>query len=327
MSGLPTRIVLLLFCICPFGFGQNEFVSFGNRVFQILPTNEIHPVHLPLERSWQAESRGSTLPHVAPDSSHVAFIRDYDLWLYDTQKRSSARVTHRGRPYTKTLASVQTLISAWATNSQKLLVAIVPGDTECADCEKRGDWRVQQSDYGYFIYDLKKDTLHKANLPNDFVVVCMLADGQVIGFTGESESRLITVISPAGKMKVAPGSFKVSQLNVSSDGSRATAVVFTPDSTSVLSLGLIKGESLQISAIGSEAEYQFPRLSPDGQHTAWIQKMGGLLIDGKSLFSCSDASLQFEWLDERRIAIDCAQQIIVIDGSNGKRLSQADASK
>jgi hypothetical protein len=38
------------------------------------------------------------------------------------------------------------------------------------------------------------------------------------------------------------------------------------------------------------------------------------------LFSCPDASLQFEWLDEQRIAIDCSKQIFVIDGASGKAI-------
>ena len=135
---------------------------------------------------------------------------------------------------------------------------MVPGDTECVDCEDRGDWTVRQSDYGYFIYDLNAGTLHKAILPNDFVVATLLADGRVIGFTGESESPPISVISPAGNTKVSPGSFKVSQLDVLSDGSHAVAAVFTPNASSILKLDLIRGESMQVSAMGLEAEYQWP---------------------------------------------------------------------
>ena len=43
--------------------------------------------------------------------------------------------------------------------------------------------------------------------------------------------------------------------------------------------------------------------------------------------SCPDASLQFEWLDEQRIAIDCSKQIFVIDGASGKQLAQADTQE
>ena len=313
--------------MCLSGFGQTRFVSFGNRVFQVSPTNQISALRLPLKRSWQSESRGSTLPHVAPDSSYIAFIRDHDLWLYDTRKQSSVHVTHRGRPYSKTLASVETLISTWAVNSQKLLIAVVPGDTECVDCESRGDWIVRQSDYGYFIYDLNAGTLRRANLPNDFVVASLLADGRIIGAPNEGGNPPISIISPARKMKIAPGSFTVSQLDVSSDGSRAVAAVFTPNSSYILKLDLLAGESVQLSATGAETQYQWPRLSPDEQHTAWIRGREDLLIDGRSVFSCSDASLQFEWLDEQRIAIDCSKQIFVIDEVSGKQLAQADTQE
>jgi hypothetical protein len=313
--------------MCLSGFGQNRFVSFGNRVFQVSPTNQISTLRLPLKRSWQSEARGSTLPHVAPDSSYIAFIRDYDLWLYDTRKQSSVHVTHRGRPYSKTLASVETLISAWAVTSQKLLIAVVPGDTECVDCEDRGDWTVRQSAYGYFIYDLNAGTLRKANLPNDFVVASLLADGRIIGATSVGGNPPISIISPAGTMKVAPGSFKVSQLDVWNDGSRAVAAVFTPNASYILKLDLMAGESVQLSTTGTEAQYQWPRLSPDGKHTAWIRGREDLLIDGKSLFSCSASSLQFEWLDEQKIAIDCSKQIFVIDGASGKQLAQADTQE
>ena len=327
MIGRPIRIVLSLFSMCLCGFGQNKFVSFENRIFQVSPTNQTSAVQVSLQRGWRAESKGSTLPYVAPDSSHIAFIRDHDLWLYDTQKQSSAHITRRGRPYTNNLASIETLISAWAANSRKVLIAVVPGDTECVDCEDRGDWTVRQSDYGYFIYDLDAGTLHKANLPNDFVVVSLLADGRIIGATDEGGNQPISIISSVGKMEAVPGSLKVSQLNVSSDGARAVATAFTPNATSILKLNLITGEIMQVSARGSEGEYQFPRLSPNGQHTAWIKRSQDLLIDGRSSFSCSDVSLQFEWLDEHRIAIDCAQQIFVIDRSSGERLAQADAQR
>jgi Dipeptidyl peptidase IV (DPP IV) N-terminal region len=231
--------------MCLAGFGQNRFVSFGNRVFQVSPTNQISALRLPLKRSWQSESRGSTLPHVAPDSSYIAFIRDYDLWLYDTRKQSSVHVTHRGPPYTNTLASVETLISAWAANSQKLLIAVVPGDTECVDCEGRGDWIARQSAYGQFICDLNAGTLRKADLPNDFVVASLLADGRTIGASNEGGNPPISIISPADAMKLAPGSFKVSQLDVSSDGCRAVAAMFTSNASYILKLDLIAGESVR----------------------------------------------------------------------------------
>jgi hypothetical protein len=128
-------------------------------------------------------------------------------------------------------------------------------------------------------------------------------------------------------MKVAPGSFKVSQLDVWNDGSRAVAAVFTPSASYILKLDLMAGESVQLSTTGTEAQYQWPRLSPDGQHTAWIRGREDLLIDGRSLFSCSDASVQFEWLDEQRIAIDCSKQIFVIDEVSGKQLAQADTQE
>ena len=87
---------------------------------------------------WTEELRRSTLLSPAPDGSYVAFICGHDLWLYDTTSEGSARVTHAGRQYTQALASVEALISAWSPDSRRILLAVVPGDTECVDFAKAG---------------------------------------------------------------------------------------------------------------------------------------------------------------------------------------------
>lgn len=96
--GRSTRIFLSMVCMCLFGFGQDRFVSFDTAVFRVSPTNQISAVSLPLEPQWRGESKGSTLPSAAPDGSYIAFIRDYDLWLYDTTSESLREAGMSGTP-------------------------------------------------------------------------------------------------------------------------------------------------------------------------------------------------------------------------------------
>jgi hypothetical protein len=320
--GRPSRIPLFLFSVCLFGFGQDRFASFENTVFRVSPTNQISVVSLLLERQWIAELRGSTLPSAAPDGSFVAFIRGHDLWLYDAKSERSARVTHTGRPYTQTLASVETLISAWSADSKRLLLAVVPGDTECVDCETRGDWRARQYNYGYYIYDVRARTLRKANLGKDFEVAALLEDGRVFGFDNGCRDQPIQIVSPTGKVTAVPGSLNLCQLDVSKDGSSAVAAVFQGRSSFIVKLDLITGESTRLSSVGAESEFQFPKLSLDMQHTAWLREQTELMMDGRSIFSCSDPSLQFQWLGEQRIAGKCAHEMFVLEARTGRKLAK-----
>ena len=321
--GCPSRIPLFLFSVCLFGFGQDRFASFEHTVFRVSPTNQISVVSLPLEPHWTEELRGSTLPSPAPDGSYVAFIRGHDLWLYDATSERSARVTHAGRPYTQALASVETLISAWSPDSRRLLLAVVPGATECVDCEGRGDWTTRQYDYGYYIYDVGARTLRKANLDIDFEVAALLEDGRVVGFARGCRDQPIKIVSPTGKVTAVPGSLNLCQLDVSKDGSSAVAAVFQSRSSSIVKIDLITGESTRLTPVGAESEFQFPKRSLDLQHTAWIREPTEIMMDGRSIFSCSDPlSIQFQWLDEQRIAGYCAHEMFILEARTGRKLAQ-----
>ena len=151
---LSTAVCLFFLGVCVPAHGQetvgDRFVYFYPSIYRISPENRISRFELPENEEMFLSIFGSTSPQVSPDQRWIAFIKENDLWLYNTHTQTMRPATHVGRPYTEKLASVLVLVMNWSADSTRVLVKVVAGETECVDCEDREDWKRRKAAYGYF---------------------------------------------------------------------------------------------------------------------------------------------------------------------------------
>ncbi|MEE8199909.1 MAG: hypothetical protein V3R29_01965, partial [Candidatus Acidoferrales bacterium] len=119
-------------------------------------------------RGEHGKETGTTRPTDSPDERWVAFARDGELWLLEILTGQLTQITRIAQPYDETYASIEALVTAWSPGSQKILYAVDHGETECVDCEDRGDWEVRPAEYGFFIYDLENEVHQGIEFPGKF---------------------------------------------------------------------------------------------------------------------------------------------------------------
>ncbi|MCZ6858517.1 MAG: DPP IV N-terminal domain-containing protein, partial [Gemmatimonadetes bacterium] len=100
------------------------------------------------ERGAEYSHYGSTYPLPSNDQRHIAFVRDNDLWLLDVGTGSVTQTTHLGRPYTAGQASVYVLVTAWSSDSRRLLYYVMDGPTMDGPIETVPELEVPAVEYG-----------------------------------------------------------------------------------------------------------------------------------------------------------------------------------
>lgn len=119
--------VALLISGCVVG-QQTQFVAFQSHVVAVSAGSRLSQVRLP-RQTLMASLLGTTAPTVSPDNKWIAFVRNQDLWLYETATQQVKRATSIGRPYTKVFASIEVLIVAWSRDGGRILIRTEPGET------------------------------------------------------------------------------------------------------------------------------------------------------------------------------------------------------
>ncbi len=120
------------------------------------------------ERGNESAHYGSTYPLPSNDQRHIAFGRDNDLWLLDVGTGSVTQATHVGRPYTAGQASVFVLVTAWSSDSRRLLYHVMAGETE--DPEGRSpELEVRAAEYGFHIYDMESGESQSIDIPGEYL--------------------------------------------------------------------------------------------------------------------------------------------------------------
>jgi hypothetical protein len=313
--------------VCAPAHGQetagDKFVYFYPSVYRISPENRIASFNLPENKEMWLSVAGSTSPQVSPDQRWIAFTKENDLWLYSTSMQTMHRATRVGRPYTETLASVLALVVGWSADSTRVLLKVTAGDTECVDCDDRGDWKRRTAAYGYFAYNVGIGGLSKITLPEDFLVWDWRADGRLLGSRDFSEDPSPVMVVPGAKPQPVHGleGRSVLGLSVSRDGNWAVAATSEYNTSHIVRVDLKAGEAVALTAEGTYGEYQAAEISPADKHVSWIHRTGAvnagtkqLVIDGKTVFTCASELLVYEWLDEQRIAVNCSGTVQVVDG-------------
>jgi hypothetical protein len=323
---LSTAVCLFFLGVCVTAHGQeivgDRFVYFYSSIYRISPESRITSFALPENKEVLLSVAGSTSPRVSPDQHWVAFTKENDLWLYNTRTQRMSPATHIGRPYTEKLASVLVLVVNWSADSTRVLLKVTAGDTECEDCEDRGDWKPRKAAYGYFAYNIGTGGLSKITLPEDFSVWDWRADGRLVGSREFSEDPSPVMVVPGAKPQPVHGleGRSVLGLNVSRDGNWAVAATSEYNHSHIVRVDLKAGEAVALTAEGGFGEYQAAKISPGDTQVSWIHRTGAvnagtkqLVVDGKTMFTCASELLVYEWLDEQRIAVSCDGTVQVVD--------------
>ena len=323
---LSTAVCLFFLGVCVTAHGQeiagDRFVYFYSSIYRISPESRITSFALPENKEVLLSVAGSTSPRVSPDQHWVAFTRENDLWLYNTRTQRMRRATHIGRPYTEKLASVLVLVVNWSADSTRVLLKVTAGDTECEDCEDRGDWKPRKSAYGYFAYNI--GTGGSARSLYRRISQCGIGEltGSLVGSREFSEDPSPVMVVPGAKPQPAHGleGRSVLGLNVSRDGNWAVAATSEYKHSHIVRVDLKAGEAVALTAEGGFGEYQAAKISPGDTQVSWIHRTGAviagtkqLVVDGKTVFTCASERLVYEWLDEQRIAVSCDGMVQVVD--------------
>ena len=216
----------------------------------------------------------------------------------------------------------------------------VPG-SDCDECAE--ERQAAPAEYGYYSYAPAGKVLAFVDLPHDFEFRAWLPDGRFLGIVGRESACLHGSIAACGTLVIAQdGSpqpqviegFNGAHTDLSVSPGGESAVTSDPDQgddredqSQIVRIDFAGGQKW-LTPVGERGEYQSPQFSPDGQHVGWIwyrRPLGGLnyvVLDGNNIYSCGEIGFDFQWLDPRRLAVECGPNLTVI-ASNGKPLMRA----
>ena len=281
-------------------------------------------------------------PAISPDRRWISFAKSGEAWIYDVAGGRAYQATHFARPETAKLLSVEVLSLGWSADSRRFLVNVVPGPEPCDDCAEQHQPAPAQ--YGYYSYAPAERLLSPVSLPHDFAFRAWLPDGRFLGIVGRETAcshgsiancgTLVIVQDGSAKPQVIAG-FNGAHTQISISPSGKSAVTSDPDlgddrsdRSQIIRIDFAGGHGQWLTPVGERGEYQLPHFSPDGQHVGWLwyrRPLNGLyyvVLDGNNIFSCGEISFDFQWLDSRRLAVECGPNLTVIDLS-GKPLMRA----
>jgi Tol biopolymer transport system component len=311
--------------------GPDRFFALQSQVFRVTPDNKIQLLTIPQQQGMSYTEFGKTAPEVSPDQCWISFTRDSDVWLYRTDSGATRRATHIAIPQTDTLASVEVLTVLWSADSKKLLLNVVPGETECVDCEDRGDWTERKHKYGYLAYDVSKKTLSDVVLPNNFKPVRWVNSGDIAGFNSSAlGTRPLLMVGANGKIRRTAAKVYYGQTYISADGEKAALTSTGEDKSYIAIIDVRSGTETKLTREGGFAEFQWPRLSPNKQSVAWTVFSTGspnsssdIIVDGRNVFFCR-TSVQFEWADDLRLLAKCGPSVYLLNSADGEELGKLD---
>jgi hypothetical protein len=275
---------------------------------------------LPYKRSVY---HGSNLSCIAPDKSHVAVIRNDDLWVFDVDKKNLIRITEVAKPYTKEYLSIDVKIISWSWDSQKLLYSINPGDAGSGD--DAFDRKERLAKYGSYIYDVKDKakifvpTSIDQLFPNfNRVIFSYDKDGTTL-IDGHKINKKLNHY----QMDISrDGKWLVANTEVSSEASKKEP------RSQIVKIDLENFKITPITPIGAWAEYQWPKFSPSGKKILyeWQNDNGkpmiDIAVDGNRIYSALKIFNLF-WIDDNTIAFTSTNknydlEIFIINSDTGK---------
>ncbi len=148
------------------------------------------------------------------------------------------------------------------------------------------------------------------------------ADGRLVGSREFSEDPSPVMVVPGAKLQPIHGLERrsVAGLSLSRDGGWAVAATSEYNTSHIVRVDLKAGEAVALTAEGTSGEYEAVDISPADMHVSWVHRTGAvnagtkqLVVDGKTVFTCAQELLVYEWLDEQRIALNCDGTVQVLD--------------
>ncbi len=275
---------------------------------------ELLPYSFP-ERGSQFAHYGSTHPLPSSDQRHIAFGRDNDLWLLDVGTGSVTQATHVGRPYTASHASVYVLVTAWSSDSRRLLYYVMAGETE--DPEGRSpELEVRVAEYGFHIYDMESGESQSIDIPGEYLAWLPSGDFLLtLTDTIPVQRQLFRFGAEGGDLAlVTPQRGWFSQADRSPDGNlvlvsigRRVAGRLT---TQIVEIDVTTGAVQEVTSLGGWAEFQWARFSPSGTRIAYQHRLNEptrsmVVVDRKAVYHCKTGSTRCipQWIDDRSLVI------------------------
>ena len=259
---------------------------------------------------------------VSHGQQKIAYSENNDLWVYDVVAKREFQLTHVGKPYTRKLASVEISIRQWSLDDNKILYSVLGGLTE--DPEGYSPTlEVRPAKYGFYIYDLKTD--RSIPLPSYIpgeLIVGLVGDSDLIlnfpssghtdrAYQGQFVRYNIGDEHSATSLSEQSIGSDFNQVHISRDGNWLTFTEYIwkshPQKMQLKRLNLKTREIGLISTVGNFAEYQWPKMSADGEQVAYIHLKSGfyncdLVVNGKAIYSF-DGTGHFDWIDNTSIVL------------------------
>jgi len=331
------RLVLVLFLIVTFSYVQSDYaedrlLKLSGTIWRVTPQGKVEPFRYNFSQmgDYGLVDFGSTSPLPSPNSRWIVFGRDNNLHLLNVATGRERTLTQYGRPFAWPYTSVEVLISAWSPDSGRILFAVVSGETDCPaeDCEH--DRLIRKAPYGFYVYDLETERTRRIPVPKGFKFSAWLPDGRFLGrvstvnmkpceerleIFAQGERRGTEVGAPLG----SPG-----QLEVSSDGRWAvgdfSVACDEPAKAQLVKIDLQRRSATLVMPPAPWAENQQPHFSPAANHVAYVHQDPiddhgvpdtHLIVDNEPLSSCH-GYINYEWIDERSIAVSCPGKAVDI---------------
>lgn len=275
---------------------------------------------------------GDVGPVVSPDQRWIAFARDNDLWLLEVETGKEKQITHVGQPFDESYVSVFIYITAWSSDSGKLLYHVSHGVYGCeGDCP---DLQIRPQEYGFYIYDLKNGTTRRLKVPGELEIPgplqAWLPNGDLILTPQDAEylnerlvrfDALTKTEEPLGTPRGGCG-----QLDVTQDGRWLVATFHaTGNDNQIIKIDLQSNAVHEVSKKGGWAEYQWPRFSPSGSRIAFVHSLQQphatpqetLVVEERQVYACAER-IDFQWIDDTAIAVVCQNELIIVDAETGE---------
>ncbi len=329
--------VLLAIVGC-YGRSHNRLILLQHRLWQVSSQGRITAFPYSFPSAYDDELAGSTLPLPSPDGRWIAFGQfagDYDLRLLDVRSGRERRITRLGQPSRNGYVWVSVLLDGWSPDSRQLLFAVAPGE----DTSESGDLAVPQPCHRFYIYDLATERAHAVELPRDFQFAAWLPDGRFLGVIPaqrpQEDERLVML--PPGDtqgLTVTTKEGTPHQVRVSADRKWLIGLVVGPGeqraTARIVKISVSAMSVVPLASLSSWTGNERPALSPpDGEHFSYKRETRmvrgipeeTLFVDGRLLYSCH-GPIDYEWVDERSIAVACQDQVLVLDSTSGKTMGR-----
>jgi hypothetical protein len=311
---------------------QDRFVAVGATVVRVSADNTL--THVMQFDPVESELRyGSTAPRISPDQHWIAYVKDHKVWLRPTVGGKAIRLTSTGIKSAK-LLPVTAFLVGFTPDSKQLLYAVAPGRDDCPDCD-RPDPVPQKWDYGFFLYDLSQRRSIERQPPRDTRVLDTAANDRLFIATVGAYSDVLGFLAfPSQKFEALPPKCaSASTCALASGGRIATCIQIGNDHSQIVECDMAQHTETTVSPEGTcITEFQQPSRSPAGDHLAYVQtpercrsSNRALWIDQKPRFQCHNAT-DYSWIDEKRLLVQCDQEIVAVD-VQGNRLSAIPISK